>query len=101
MTPTEEKLKLYEQALQKVLDDSEIGCVPASHISYIKRLLTPLPQVIYVNEYKGGDCDCGYSTEEEAVINAGHYVVRTAVEYVELTSEIKSLLTTKGYLENG
>ena len=33
------KLNQFEDALQKVLDDSEIGIVPRSHLDRIKKIL--------------------------------------------------------------
>ena len=37
--PNAEELILYKNALEKVLEDSEIGIVPKSHLNYIEALL--------------------------------------------------------------
>lgn len=91
MTTTAGKIKAYEEALQKVLDDHEVGCIPKSHIDHIARLLKPKPRVIWVNEYIEHKDVLAYLTENEALnteVPAYGDPTREAIPYIELTPEI-------------
>lgn len=90
---TEDKIKEYRAALQKVVDDSEIGCVPASHIARIKRMLAPEPKILYVNEYNDGFTV--YENKDRAHSVTDFNRKRTAVPYIELTEEVKQKLNIK------
>ena len=102
---TEEKIKVMQafvegKTIERLRNGEWVGfdCEPSWDWYKYSYRIKPEPKIIYVNEDKGElmSCHCGYNSKDIASgISVRNGPNRMAVEYIELTDEVKEKLNIK------